>query len=162
MSTFDGQLREYPSIAVDRFIPRPNIRYYFLTHVHAGNYATTGEVVYLTTNEQHPCTKVVIVNVAHADHTQGLSAPHFFNQVHCSETTADILLRLKGNGKSGNKFEHLRGRLKTCALLQPFVLDTLEYGKLNITYLPANHCPGAVMYVVWKSRQKRRAYLFSS
>lgn len=43
MSTFDGQLREYPSIAVDRFTPRANVRYYFLTHVHAGNYANTSE-----------------------------------------------------------------------------------------------------------------------
>ena len=36
MTTFDGQIREYPTIVVDRFTLRAGIKYFFLTHCHSG------------------------------------------------------------------------------------------------------------------------------
>ena len=33
---YDGRIREYPAIAIDRFTPQTGVKYYFLTHAHSG------------------------------------------------------------------------------------------------------------------------------
>ncbi|KAF9170873.1 hypothetical protein BGX20_008393 [Mortierella sp. AD010] len=35
MSTFDGLIREFPTVAIDNFKPRPGVSTYLLSHVHA-------------------------------------------------------------------------------------------------------------------------------
>src|SRR5690554_1241659 len=35
MSTFDGLIREFPTVAIDNFKSRPGIRVYLLSHVHS-------------------------------------------------------------------------------------------------------------------------------
>ena len=42
-------------------------------------------------------------------------------------------------------FGHLKNRFITHAFFKPFIVDTQEYGLLTITFIPSNHCPGAVM-----------------
>lgn len=37
MSTFNGCIREYPILAIDRFIPNESKQYFILSHVHKGN-----------------------------------------------------------------------------------------------------------------------------
>ncbi|KAI8071639.1 beta-lactamase-like protein [Gongronella butleri] len=117
MVTFDGQIREYPAITIDKFAHREGIKYHFLSHVHT-------------------------------DHLQGLDNPNFYKTVYCSEFTRDVLpdLRTRGNGR--RRFAHLRNRLKGWPLMQEQHLTTDEYGILTITLLPANHCPGAVMFLI--------------
>lgn len=34
MSTFNGCIREYPILAIDRFIPNDSKQYFILSHVH--------------------------------------------------------------------------------------------------------------------------------
>ncbi|ORX51297.1 hypothetical protein DM01DRAFT_1408762 [Hesseltinella vesiculosa] len=115
MSTFDGQIREYPAICIDRFTQRKGARYYFLTHVHS-------------------------------DHTHGLTHPDFYETIYCSEPTAIILPEIRRRGK--RLFSHLQHRLKGWPLLKEQLLTTTEYGVLTITFIPANHCPGAVMILI--------------
>ncbi|KAG0198184.1 hypothetical protein BGX28_008349, partial [Mortierella sp. GBA30] len=35
MSTFDGLIREFPTVAIDHFKIRPGVRVYLLSHVHS-------------------------------------------------------------------------------------------------------------------------------
>ncbi|KAI7885154.1 hypothetical protein K492DRAFT_204215 [Lichtheimia hyalospora FSU 10163] len=115
MTTFDGQVREYPAIAIDRFKPRAGVKYYFLTH-------------------------------AHADHTHGLENSQFRGELHCSEITAKLLLNKRIRKKQ--PFAYLRSSLATHVEMEEFILHTTEYGKLTIIFLPANHCPGAIMILI--------------
>jgi hypothetical protein len=36
MSTFDGRIKEYPAISIDRFKLNGYAKYYLLSHVHSG------------------------------------------------------------------------------------------------------------------------------
>ena len=42
-------------------------------------------------------------------------------------------------------FGHLKNQFITNDFFEPFIMDTREYGLLTITYIPSNHCPGAIM-----------------
>lgn len=136
MTTFDGQVREYPVIAIDRFKSRPGVKYYFLTHAHAGTHSTfRGTFVFqpLTTFWNH----------VPVDHTHGLENNQFRGKLHCSEITAKLLLNKKIRQK--HPFAYLRYSMITHVEMEEFILHTTEYGKLTIMFLPANHCPGAIM-----------------
>ncbi|CDH50909.1 protein artemis [Lichtheimia corymbifera JMRC:FSU:9682] len=115
MTTFDGQVREYPVIAIDRFKSQTGVKYYFLTH-------------------------------AHADHTQGLENSQFRGKLHCTEITAKLLLNKRIRKKQ--PFAYLHSSLITHVEMEEFILETTEYGRLTITFLPANHCPGAIMILI--------------
>lgn len=135
MTTFDGQVREYPVIAIDRFKPQAGVKYYFLTHAHAGMYAfaLSGRLLFI-----QPLTKRVPV-----DHTQGLENSQFRGKLHCTEITAKFLLNKRIRKKQ--PFAYLRSSMITHVEMEEFILETTEYGRLTITFLPANHCPGAIM-----------------
>ncbi|KAI9270758.1 beta-lactamase-like protein [Phascolomyces articulosus] len=112
---YDGVIREYPTIVIDRFKPRVGVKHFFLTH-------------------------------AHSDHTQGLENTRFSENVYCSEATAKLLMQKRVRGEL--YFGHLKDRLITRIFFESFILDTREHGKLTITFLPSNHCPGAVMIMI--------------
>ncbi|KAI8388566.1 beta-lactamase-like protein [Radiomyces spectabilis] len=114
MSTFDGQIREYPCISIDRFTRRNGIKYYFLSHVHS-------------------------------DHTQGLEQSSILENIYCSEITATLLPRIRRRNK---QYGHLEGRLVPIPIAQETIIDTTDYGKITVTLLPANHCPGAVLILI--------------
>ncbi|OQN96810.1 hypothetical protein B0A48_17370 [Cryoendolithus antarcticus] len=132
MSTFNGIVKEFPSIRIDQFrssldpASTPPLAF-FLSHVHS-------------------------------DHLVGLeSCKSPF--IYCSPATKEILLRLekyphrmnfaKGileTRKQTNK--HLRKLLKAIPLDTPTQIDLTPDHSLRVTLLDANHCVGAVMFLM--------------
>ncbi|KAI1087137.1 Metallo-hydrolase/oxidoreductase [Rostrohypoxylon terebratum] len=130
MSTFNGVIHEFPDIRIDffrGFDGRPPLAC-FLSHIHS-------------------------------DHLAGLDrlrSPF----VYCSAATREILLRLE---KYPCRLNYAKGifedpRMQTykhlAKVLKPIPLDTpteveLEPGKnIRVTLLDANHCAGAVMFLI--------------
>lgn len=131
MSTFDGKVKEFPDIRIDHFrlsneSTRPPLAY-FLTHVHS-------------------------------DHLQGLeSCKSPF--IYCSPATREILLRLEKYPHRMNfakgiletrqqTYRHLKKLLKTIPLETPTVIDLAPEKSIRVTLVDANHCVGAVMFLV--------------
>ncbi|EIW74524.1 hypothetical protein CONPUDRAFT_169911 [Coniophora puteana RWD-64-598 SS2] len=117
-----------------------------------------------------------LLSHAHADHLVGLSAPSFAHKVICSVDTKAILLRYETYGtrslydegttaQRSRTFKHLRVPPRVALdgttdyshardLLHALPLNTpttFEAGggeEVQITLLDANHCPGAVMFLI--------------
>ncbi|KAI0133730.1 hypothetical protein BJ170DRAFT_715874 [Xylariales sp. AK1849] len=130
MSTFNGIVHEFPDIAIDFFRPRPGRRSpmaCFLSHVHS-------------------------------DHLAGLESLRS-PFVYCSSATREILLRLEkypsriayANGireAPVRTYKHLRALLKPIPLDTPTNLELEPGNRIQVTLLDANHCPGAVMFLI--------------
>ncbi|KAK8246013.1 putative DNA repair protein [Phyllosticta capitalensis] len=130
MSTFDGFIHEFPHIAIDHFRtsvrPSPPLAC-FLSHVHS-------------------------------DHLHGLESlrsPFVF----CSPATKEILLRLvkyphrinfaKGILETREQtYKHLNKLLKTIPLETPTVIELNPGNDIRVTLFDANHCVGAVMFLI--------------
>lgn len=140
MSTFKGVVDEFPDIRIDYFRTIPHRRpplACFLSHIHS-------------------------------DHLQGLeSLKSPF--IYCSPATRELLLRLEKYPHRMN-FEHrvlecrkqhykgLKAILKTIPLETPTEIE-LKLGKsIQVTLLDANHCAGAVMFLI---EDERRAILYT-
>lgn len=130
MSTFEGRVKEFPDIRIDYFRSSPSSRKplaYFLSHVHS-------------------------------DHLQGLeSCKSPF--IYCSPATREILLRLekyphrmnfaKGILESRKQtYRHLGKLLKTITLETPTMLELSPGRSIRVTLFDANHCVGAVMFLI--------------
>lgn len=132
MSTFDGQVAEFPDIRVDYFRASPSSTSrpplaYFLSHVHS-------------------------------DHLAGLEtckSPF----IYCSPATRDILLRLEKYPHRMNfakgiletrkqTYRHLKNLLKAIPLDTPTTIELAPGRKVKVTLLDANHCVGAVMFLI--------------
>jgi DNA cross-link repair 1C protein len=141
MSTFNGIVKEFPDIRIDFFRTairesRPPLAY-FLSHVHS-------------------------------DHLQGLEtckSPF----VYCSPATKEILLRLekyphrmnfaKGILESRKQtYKHLRKLLKAIPLDTPIDIELAPGRTIRVTLLDANHCIGAVMFLI---EDKHHAILYT-
>ncbi len=130
MSTFDGIVDEFPGIRIDYFraIPgRPHPKVHFLSHVHS-------------------------------DHLQGLERPGG-PFIYCSPATREILLRLekyphqinfhKGILESRKPtYKHLTKLVKTIPLNTPTEIELDPTRSMRVTLLDANHCIGAVMFLI--------------
>jgi DNA cross-link repair 1C protein len=131
MSTFDGKVKEFPDIRIDHFrlsveTSRPPLAY-FLSHVHS-------------------------------DHLEGLeSCKSPF--IYCSPATKEIILRLEKYPHRMNfakgilearkqTYKHLRKLLKTIPLETPTVIDLAPSRSIRVTLFDANHCVGAVMFLI--------------
>jgi len=131
MSTFDGIVREFPDIRIDHFrntrvLSRPPLAY-FLSHVHS-------------------------------DHLTGLeSCKSPF--IYCSPATREILLRLEKYPHRMNfakgiletrkqTYRHLKNLLKAIPLETLTVLELSPGKTIRVTLFDANHCVGAVMFLV--------------
>ncbi|KAH6915130.1 beta-lactamase-like protein [Coprinopsis sp. MPI-PUGE-AT-0042] len=116
----------------------------------------------------------------HSDHVNGLAAKSFGHNVYCSADSKEILLRhevyaereyrqLNLRAEKVRTFSHLkvdplvgsdgtRSYLGSRDLLKPLPLNTpteveLDASeKVTITLIDANHCPGAVMFLIEGSR----------
>ncbi|OQN96318.1 hypothetical protein B0A48_17574 [Cryoendolithus antarcticus] len=132
MSTFNGIVKEFPSIRIDQFRTSPDPAStpplaFFLSHVHS-------------------------------DHLAGLEtckSPF----IYCSPATKEILLRLEKYPHRMNfakgiletrkqTYKHLRKLLKAIPLDTPTQIDLTPDHSLRVTLLDANHCVGAVMFLV--------------
>ncbi|RNJ54671.1 hypothetical protein D7B24_009563 [Verticillium nonalfalfae] len=130
MSTFNGIVREFPDIRVDFFrrsIDQPPPLACFLSHVHS-------------------------------DHLAGLESLRS-PFVYCSAATREILLRLERypcriNFAKGilearvQTFKGLKGLLKPIPLDTPTEIELAPSHLIQVTLIDANHCPGAVMFLI--------------
>lgn len=131
MSTFDGIVAEFPDIRVDFFRPgsqagRPPLAY-FLSHVHS-------------------------------DHLIGLETCKS-PLIYCSPATREILLRLEKfphrlNFAKGiletrkQTYRHLKRLLKPIPLETPTTIELSPGRSIRVTLFDANHCVGAVMFLI--------------
>ncbi|XP_077329109.1 protein artemis isoform X1 [Lithobates pipiens] len=123
MSSFQGRMKEYPSISIDRF-DRENIsaKAFFLSH-------------------------------CHKDHMKGLRAPLLKRRLecslkvflYCSPVTKELLL-------TSPKYAFWENRIRPVEVDTPTQISlvdecTGEKEDILITLLPAGHCPGSVMFL---------------
>ncbi|KAF8474289.1 hypothetical protein BDZ91DRAFT_713996 [Kalaharituber pfeilii] len=135
MSTFRGVVAEFPDIRIDYFRPRPDARpplACFLSHVHS-------------------------------DHLQGLEGFYGGPFIYCSEATKELLIRLERRAHRINFAKKLveahdftyadkRPKLKTLPLGTPTMIE-LQHGRsVRVTLFDANHCSGAVMFLIEDTR----------
>ncbi|RMZ84162.1 hypothetical protein DV738_g780, partial [Chaetothyriales sp. CBS 135597] len=130
MSTFDGFVKEFPSIRIDYFRhqpDRPPPAACFLTHVHS-------------------------------DHLQGLETLKM-PFVYCSATTRRLLLRMEkypcrlnfANGILESRkqtYKHLRLVLRALPLHTCTEIELNPLQKIQVVMFDANHCPGAVSFLI--------------
>ncbi|XP_064299645.1 protein artemis isoform X1 [Phalacrocorax carbo] len=123
MSRFGGRVREYPAVSIDRF-DRDNLRAraYFLSH-------------------------------CHKDHMKGLRAPALKRRLegslkvklYCSPVTKELLL----TSWKYKFWEHHIVALEVETPTQISLVDETSGEKedIEVTLLPAGHCPGSVMFL---------------
>ncbi|KAH7129977.1 artemis protein [Dactylonectria estremocensis] len=130
MSTFNGVLSEFPDIRIDffrRYGDAPPPLACFLSHVHS-------------------------------DHLAGLESLRS-PFVYCSAATREILLRLerypcrinyaKGILEASKQtYKHLAKVLKPLPLDTPTTVELRPGHRIQVTLFDANHCPGAVMFLI--------------
>lgn len=140
MSTFKGVIDEFPDIRIDYFRTVPDRRpplACFLSHIHS-------------------------------DHLQGLEclkSPF----IYCSPATRELLLRLEKKFHRlifeqdilecrKQHFKHVKSILKTIPLGTPTEIELSPGKSIQVTLLDANHCSGAVMFLI---EDKRKAILYT-
>ncbi|XP_072038228.1 protein artemis-like isoform X2 [Amphiura filiformis] len=124
MSQFEGLMKEYPQVALDRF-QGPAVlraRAYFLSHFHA-------------------------------DHMVGLDSKQFIERLKCSRTVklyaSEVTCAFLTMDR---KYKFLEPYLASLPIEQPsnvIIPDDISNKdeKLLVTLLPAGHCPGSVMFL---------------
>uniref|UniRef100_A0A8C4K449 Protein artemis n=1 Tax=Dromaius novaehollandiae TaxID=8790 RepID=A0A8C4K449_DRONO len=123
MSRFGGRVREYPWVSIDRF-DHHNLRAraYFLSH-------------------------------CHKDHMRGLRAPALRRRLecslkvnlYCSPVTKELLL-------TSSKYKFWENRIVALEIETPTQISLVdetsgEKEDIEVTLLPAGHCPGSVMFL---------------
>ncbi|KPM43263.1 hypothetical protein AK830_g3245 [Neonectria ditissima] len=130
MSTFNGIVSEFPDIRIDFFRKHPDVQpplACFLSHIHS-------------------------------DHLAGLESLRS-PFVYCSAATKEILLRLERypcriNYATGilearqQTYKHLAKVLKPLPLETSTTIELHPGRHIQVTLFDANHCPGAVMFLI--------------
>ncbi|RKK17651.1 hypothetical protein BFJ66_g2568 [Fusarium oxysporum f. sp. cepae] len=146
MSTFNGIVSEFPDIRIDFFWRNAGAQpplACFLSHVHSDHLAGIESLR----------SPLYISKLGLSNSTNCRSS------VYCSAATKEILLRLerypcrinyaKGVLESTQQtFKHLRKVLKPLPLETPTSIELRPGREIQVTLFDANHCPGAVMFLV--------------
>uniref|UniRef100_A0A0L0N3R6 Protein artemis n=1 Tax=Tolypocladium ophioglossoides (strain CBS 100239) TaxID=1163406 RepID=A0A0L0N3R6_TOLOC len=148
MSTFNGLVAEFPdiksqsSLAINRWIVISNV----LT------------VDFFRKNANAPLPLACFLSHVHSDHLAGLDSLRS-PFVYCSAATREILLRLERypcriNYAQGilearqQTYKHLGKVLKPLPLETPTIIELQPGHHIQVTLFDANHCPGAVMFLI--------------
>ncbi|KAI0430764.1 artemis protein [Xylaria sp. FL1042] len=131
MSTFKGIVSEFPDIRVDYFRRQPD----------------------------SPPPLACFLSHVHSDHLAGLET-FSGSFIYCSAATKEILLRLEKQSIRLNyaqgiledprlqTYKHLEKKLKPLPLNTPITIELLPGRSIQVTLLDANHCVGAVMFLL--------------
>ncbi|EXJ59950.1 hypothetical protein A1O7_04098 [Cladophialophora yegresii CBS 114405] len=130
MSTFDGLVKEFPTIRIDYFRNHPG----------------------------KPPPAALFLSHVHSDHLMGLESVKM-PFVYCSATTKRILLKMEKyphriNFAKGvlearkQHYKHLKNILRAVPLNTATEIELGPRSVIRVTLLDANHCPGAVMFLV--------------
>ncbi|KAF9955668.1 hypothetical protein BGZ72_003518 [Mortierella alpina] len=128
MSTFDGLIREFPTVAIDNFRRRPRVCVYLLSHVHSDH----------------------LYGLA----AKAWDAPIYCSQI-TAVWLPMLATRSKQNAfVSGQdtvlqrKYAHLARYMRPLATDVPHYLDLGNGRQARLNLIPAHHCPGAVMFLL--------------
>ena len=130
MSTFNGLVKEFPRIRIDYFRNHPN----------------------------KPAPAALFLSHVHSDHLMGLESVKM-PFVYCSSTTRRILLKMEKyphriNFAKGvlearkQHYKHLKTVLREIPVGTATELELGPKSSIRVTLLDANHCPGAVMFLI--------------
>ncbi|KAI9240618.1 MAG: beta-lactamase-like protein [Podila humilis] len=132
MSTFDGLIREFPSIAIDNFNKRPGVSVYLLSHVHSDH--LTG-LASKTWDSPIYCSQIT------AKWLPLLASKS--KQIAYENGQSKTLER---------RYAHLAPYLRPLSTYQPHYLELQNGRKARCTLIPAHHCPGAIMFLLQDDR----------
>ncbi|KAF7589833.1 DNA crosslink repair [Aspergillus hancockii] len=147
MSTFDGVIQEFPYI-------QSELEFSFIQKT-----IVTEEIVdYFRKNPDRPPPLVGFLSHVHSDHLQGLEsfrAPF----IYCSAATRELLLRIEKYPHRMNfsrgilesrrlHYKHLAKLLRPIPLATPTEIELTPRLSIRVTLLDANHCTGAVMFLI--------------
>lgn len=130
MSTFDGNVFEFPRIRIDNF----------------------------NCDEHSPAPLACFLSHVHSDHLRGLE--YFKSPfIYCSAATKEILLRLEKYPHRMNfaknilecrkqTYKHLKKLLRPIPLETPTDIELSPGVHITVTLYDANHCTGAVMFLI--------------
>lgn len=130
MSTFDGFVKEFPLVRIDYFRADPG----------------------------RPRPRACLLSHIHSDHLLGLESLKM-PFVYCSATTRRLLLKIekyphrinfaKGILESRKQhYRHLKTVLRELPLQTSTEIELTPKEKIQVTLFDANHCPGAVMFLI--------------
>ncbi|KAL1988028.1 hypothetical protein VTN96DRAFT_1552 [Rasamsonia emersonii] len=130
MSTFNGIVEEFPFIRIDYFRKIPD----------------------------RPAPLVCFLSHVHSDHLQGLESLRS-PFIYCSAVTRELLLQIeryphrmnfaKGILESRKQhYGHLAKLLRPIPLNTPTDIELTPRQRIRVTLLDANHCAGAVMFLI--------------
>ncbi|TPX21520.1 hypothetical protein DIZ76_015479 [Coccidioides immitis] len=130
MSTFNGIVEEFPLIRIDYFRKNPD----------------------------RPPPQACFLSHVHSDHLQGLESLRS-PFVYCSAATRKILLRIEKYPHRMNfakgiletrkqEYKHLAKLLRPIPLHVPTEIELTPGSTIRVTLFNANHCPGAVMFLI--------------
>lgn len=130
MSTFNGLVKEFPNIRIDYFRHHPD----------------------------KPRPAALFLSHVHSDHLLGLESVKM-PFVYCSATTRRILLKMEKyphriNFAKGilearkQHYRHLKTVLRAIPMSTATVIELGPKSTIQVTMLDANHCPGAVMFLI--------------
>ncbi|THZ50528.1 hypothetical protein D6C90_02510 [Aureobasidium pullulans] len=130
MSTFDGIVREFPSIRIDNFTNYPD----------------------------EPPPLACFLSHVHSDHLKGLES-FKSTFVYCTAQTRELLLRLekyphrmnfaKGILESRKQtYRRLKNHIKPIPLETPTEIELAPGHSIRVTLFDANHCLGSCMFLI--------------
>lgn len=119
--------------------------------------------------ESEPQPELCFLTHMHEDHTAGLSRKSYYGPVvYCSGATRAFLLNFRAKAGTGElKYNHLRKEVSGKELIsviefdKPVEFDLKSGQKVLVTFIDANHCPGAAMVLIQPRQGDGPAILFT-
>ncbi|KAF9941318.1 hypothetical protein BGZ67_005369 [Mortierella alpina] len=132
MSTFDGLIREFPTVAIDNFRIRPRVCVYLLSHVHSDHLQGLAVKAWDAPIYCSQITAVWLPMLATRS-----------KQTAFASGQDNVLQR---------KYAHLARYMRPLATDVPHYLDLGNGRRARLNLIPAHHCPGAVMFLLQDDR----------